>query len=88
MHFQLRELVSTIPALVRNIYHEKLGWFGGETHELASTLTPAVRAAALADALGGAENSIKAPGLQRRHATGSPDEGARPGRGRPGVTPG
>ena len=35
-----QELVSTIPGIVRNLYHEKLGWFGGETHELASTLTP------------------------------------------------
>lgn len=35
-----QELVSTVPGIVRNIYHEKLGWFGGETHELAATLTP------------------------------------------------
>jgi uncharacterized repeat protein (TIGR01451 family) len=50
-----QELVSTIPGIVRNIYTEKLGWFGGETHELASTLTPAAKAAALADALGGSD---------------------------------
>ena len=50
-----QELVSTIPGIVRNLYHEKLGWFGGETHELASTLTPAAKAAALADALGGSD---------------------------------
>ncbi len=50
-----QELVSTISGIVRNLYHDKLGWFGGETHELASTLTPAAKAAALAYALGGTD---------------------------------
>ena len=55
-----QELVSTVPFIVRNIYHEEMGWFGGETHELAATLTPAAKAAALAAALGGADNLIAA----------------------------
>ena len=55
-----QELVSTISGIVRNIYHEKLGWFGGETHELAATLTPAAKAAALAGAMGGADNLVAA----------------------------
>ena len=55
-----QELVSTVPGIVRNLYHEKLGWFGGETHELASTLTPAAKAAALAGALGGTDALVAA----------------------------
>jgi len=55
-----QELVSTVPGIVRNLYHEKLGWFGGETHELASTLTPAARAAALAELAGGTDNLLAA----------------------------
>jgi uncharacterized repeat protein (TIGR01451 family) len=55
-----QELVSTVAGIVRNLYHEKLGWFGGETHELASTLTPAAKAAALADALGGTDALVAA----------------------------
>ena len=55
-----QELVSTVPFIVRNIYHEEMGWFGGETHELAATLTPAAKAAALAGALGGTDALIAA----------------------------
>lgn len=47
-----RELVSTLPGVVRSIYHEQMGWFGGETIELASTLTPTAKAQTLADAFG------------------------------------
>lgn len=55
-----QEFVSTIPGMVRNIYHSHIGWFGGETPELASTLTPLAKAQALADALGGTTNLIAA----------------------------
>jgi uncharacterized repeat protein (TIGR01451 family) len=55
-----RELASTLPGVVRNIYHEKMGWFGGETHELASTLTPNARAEAIAEAMGGVQNLVAA----------------------------
>ena len=55
-----QELVSTIPGIVRNLYHEKMGWFGGETHELASTLTPAAKAAALAELAGGTDALLAA----------------------------
>jgi len=55
-----RELASNIPGVVRNIYHERMGWFGGETPDLAGTLTPAAKASALAEALGGADNLVAA----------------------------
>ena len=55
-----QELVSTVPFIVRNVYHDEMGWFGGETHELAATLTPAAKAAALAGALGGTDALIAA----------------------------
>lgn len=55
-----QEFVSTIPGVVRNIYHYTIGWFGGETPELAGTLTTGVKAQVLADAYGGTANLIAA----------------------------
>jgi uncharacterized repeat protein (TIGR01451 family) len=55
-----QEFASTVPQVVRSIYHERMGWFGGETDELASTLTPDIKAQILADAYGGLENLVAA----------------------------
>jgi uncharacterized repeat protein (TIGR01451 family) len=42
-----QEFVSTVPGIVRSIYQEKMGWFGGNPIELTSTLTEAGKAQAL-----------------------------------------
>jgi uncharacterized repeat protein (TIGR01451 family) len=55
-----QEFVSTVPDIVRSIYQEQMGWFGGETDELASTLTPTVKAQILADAYSGQANLVAA----------------------------
>ena len=55
-----QEFVSGIPGVVRNVYHSTMGWFGGETPELASTLTTGVKAQILVDAYGGTANLIAA----------------------------
>ncbi len=54
-----QEFVSTVSAIVKNIYHEKLGWFSGNLIDLTSTLTEAGKAQALVDAFG-LENLISA----------------------------
>lgn len=53
-----REFAGAVPFLVHAIYHEYLGWFGGNPLELAPTLTEGVKAQVLADALGGLDNLI------------------------------
>jgi uncharacterized repeat protein (TIGR01451 family) len=55
-----QEFVSTIPGIVKEIYHEKMGWFGGNITELASTLTEDTKAQMLSDAYGGLDNLIAA----------------------------
>jgi len=55
-----QELVSTIPGVVHDVYHSHIGWFGGETPELAGTLTTGARAQVLADLAGGTANLIAA----------------------------
>ncbi len=45
-----QEFVSTIPAIVKAVYQQKMGWFGGNVTELASTLTETAKAQALAAA--------------------------------------
>jgi uncharacterized repeat protein (TIGR01451 family) len=54
-----QEFVSTVSAIVKNIYHEKLGWFSGNVVDLTSTLTEAGKAQALMEAFG-LENLISA----------------------------
>ncbi|MFY3744858.1 alkyl sulfatase dimerization domain-containing protein [Anaeromyxobacter sp. Red801] len=36
---ELEEFAGTIPFLVRSVFHERLGWFGGAPVELTTTLT-------------------------------------------------
>ncbi len=56
----LKEYASDVPSIVREVWNEYLGWWGGNPTELASTLTEDAKAQALADALGGVDSLIDA----------------------------
>ena len=48
-----QEFTSTTAYIIRSVYQEYMGWFGGEPDEMAGSLSPGAKAQILADALGG-----------------------------------
>jgi uncharacterized repeat protein (TIGR01451 family) len=56
----MQEFTSDVPSIVHAVWNEYLGWWGGNTTELASTLTEDTKAQILAETLGGVDQLVEA----------------------------